>query len=264
MVTNLTPVENLPPSELAEQMQIDAGRGVSSRPEDQLIPILYVLQTNSPACDKRGAGYIDGAEPGHFLLRGAIEPIRDGTVGIEAIPAGMVRTFLEWLPGRQGLVGRHDKLPNDVEIQTIKDGSHERQSLVRSSGNIIQDTREYFLLVEGAPFVLPCYGTRHTFAKQWQSYFQQFHHPRSGATLPSFSRRYRLRTVSTANAMGRWFGLKFDDLGWVGATEYRDARALNDIIERGAQRVELPINENAAMDMARGVDTTSRQAPGVA
>jgi hypothetical protein len=264
-MTQLVPHETALPAELIEQTAADSGRGVSTRPEDQLIPIVYVLQTNSPACDKRGAGYIEDAEPGHFLLRGAIEPIRDGTVGIDVIPCGMTHSFLEWLENRQGLIGRHAKPPSDIEVRTIKgEGGRERASLVRSNGNLIVDTREFFLLIEGAPYMLPCYGTRHTFAKTWQSRFQQYKHPRTGAVLPSFARRYRLRTVATSNALGHWYGLQFTDEGWVSVAEYQLARALNDVVERGAQRVELPINESAPIEPARVADTTSRQAPGVA
>ena len=69
--TSPTSGGNQLPAELLDQTAADAGRGVSTKAEDQLIPILYVLQTNSPACDSRGPDYIDGAEPGHFLLRGA-------------------------------------------------------------------------------------------------------------------------------------------------------------------------------------------------
>jgi hypothetical protein len=46
-----------------------AGRGVSFKPEDQLIPLITVLQANSPQCNARLPKYVDGAEAGRFWLR---------------------------------------------------------------------------------------------------------------------------------------------------------------------------------------------------
>jgi hypothetical protein len=252
--TALTPTNQPMPAELLDQSAQDAGRGVSSRPEDQLIPLIYVLQNGSPACDRRAATFIEGAEPGHFMLRGAVEPIRDGRTGIIAIPCNMVRCWLEWLPGRQGLVGRHNKPPGDIEIKTIRDGGYERQSLVRSTNNnLVQDTREFYLLVDGAPYMLPCYGSRHTFAREWQTFFQNFRPPRTPDVMPSFARKYRLHTVPAANAMGHWFTVKFEDRGYVSTAEYTEARALNDIVERGAQRAELPVDDGAVAGPGPGL-----------
>jgi hypothetical protein len=59
--------------------------------------------------------------------------------------------------------------------------------------------------------------------------------------LPSFSRKYRLRTVPKSNSRGRWYGLRFEDLGFVTLPEYEAAKALADVIERGARRIEAPI-----------------------
>jgi hypothetical protein len=52
--------------------------------------------------------------------------------------------------------------------------------------------------------------------------------------LPSFSRKYRLFTVPVSNALGRWFGLEFADLGWITTqAEYDAARAFALIIAGG-------------------------------
>jgi hypothetical protein len=243
--TNVVPLAGHQPlpAALTDHLARDAGKGVSDKAEDQLIPIVYVLQTNSPACDKRAPTYIDGAEPGGFWLKGAIEPVRDGVAGIVVIPCAMTRTWMEWLPGRQGFAARHDKPPADLESGTGEGG---RQALTRPNGNVIQDTREFYLLVDGQPYLLPCYATKHTFARGWQTHFRQFKHPKTGGVLPSFARKYRVTTVPTMNAMGRWFGLKFTDLNeWVSADEYQAAKALNAIVEQGRQRIEMPIADDA-------------------
>lgn len=241
MANELQKIEELP-AELLEAAEKDAGMGISFKPEDQLLPLIYVLQTNSPICDKRGENHIDGAEPGHFWLRNSLIPIQDGEEGIIAIPCEMQRTWIEWLPNRQGFVQRHDVPPRDMKTSVIRDDSgREKQVLVRGeNGNILQDTREFFLLVDAQPYVLPCTGTKHTFARQWNTFYKQFKHPKTGDFLPSFSRKYRLTTVPASNAIGKWFGLKFQDEGFVSKAEYDAAKALCVAVRKGEKKAEAP------------------------
>jgi hypothetical protein len=89
--------QELTSQELLDMAEQDSGAGVSFKPEDQLLPLIYVLQTGSPAVEKRGDSYVEGANPGDFWLRNAIIPIRNGEEGIIAIPVEMVRTWIEWL-----------------------------------------------------------------------------------------------------------------------------------------------------------------------
>jgi hypothetical protein len=231
------------PDDLMEVTSQDAGLGVSFKQEDQLLPLIYILQSNSPVTEKRSEAYIEGAEPGHFWLRNAITPIRDGVLGITAIPCEMVRTWIEWLPNRQGFVARHDEPPVDMTEKLVRDDSgRERIQLVRSgNGNVIQDTREFFLMVDGHPFDLPCTGTKHTFARQWQTMFHQFAHPKTGEVMPACSRKYRLTTVPMSNAIGKWFGLRFQDLGWVSKPEYDTAAAFAKAVKRGEKKAEAPM-----------------------
>lgn len=235
---------NMVPDDLLGITEADAGMGVSFKQEDQLLPLIYVLQANSPVVDRRGDVYIEGAEPGHFWLRNSLEPIRDGEIGIEAVPCDMERTWIEWLPNRGGFVARHDEKPLDIIEKPMKgDDGRERIALVReSNSNIIQDTREFFLLVNGQPYVLPCTGTKHTFARQWQTMFHQFRHPKTGSVMPSFCRRYHLTTVPMSNAAGKWFGLRFQDQGFVDKTTYDAAKAFYMAVKRGEKKAEAPIS----------------------
>ena len=230
--------------DMLDAMERDAGQGVSYKQEDQLLPLIYVLQSNSPVTEKRSDNHVEGAEPGHFWLRNAINPIRDGVLGIEAIPIEMTRTWIEWLPNRQGFVARHDAPPADMVEKLVRDESgREKSTLVRQgNGNIIQDTREFFLLCDGQPYDLPCTGTKHTFARQWQTMFHQFRHPKTGAVMPAFSRRYRLVTVPMSNAVGKWFGLKFQDLGYVDKPAYDLAKSFYLAVKRGEKKAEAPIS----------------------
>jgi hypothetical protein len=241
--------QDIIPADMLDLYTEDEGKGVSFKPEDQLIPLIYVLQSNSPVCDKRGENYIEGAEPGHFWLRNSINPIADGLEGISAIPIVMQRTWIEWLPMRQGFVARHPEPPADMINRMIRgDDGRERQISVRESNdNIIQDTREFFLKVNEQPYVLPCTGTKHSFARNWQTMFHQFRNPKTGGVLPAFARKYQLTTIPMSNASGKWFGLKFQDLGPIGKDEYLAAKAFYASVMSGEKKAEAPVagHENA-------------------
>jgi hypothetical protein len=238
------------PADMLDTLDADSGMGVSFKQEDQLLPLIYILQSNSPAVDKRGEAYIEGAEAGHFWMRNSITPIADGEEGIDVIPCEMVRSWIEWLPNRQGFVARHDAPPADTMEKMVKDDSgREKAVLVRQNGNIIQDTREFFLLCNGRPFVLPCTGTKHTFARQWQTMFHQFTNPKTGSILPAFAHKYKLTTVPMSNAIGKWFGIKFQDLGLIDfATEYEPAKAFYKAVKAGEKRAEAPISGMASTE----------------
>ena len=224
------------PAELADITVADVGKGVSTKAEDAIVPLVTVLQSNSPQCDRRGPEYLANAEAGKFWVRGNVEPVRDELV---VIPCAMARAWMEWLPDRQGYVARHEEEPEDIAIKP-GEGNSRRPVLVRRSGNVVQDTRELSLLVDDQPYMLPCASTFHQFAREWQSWFRQFVHPQTRKPLPSFARRYKLVTVPKTNAMGKWFMPKFIDLGWVDKAEYANARAFNEFVEQGRQRIAPP------------------------
>jgi hypothetical protein len=254
--TTIAPVRSELPVELLEDTAKDAGMGVSFKQEDQLLPLIYILQTGSPAVDKRGDNYVDGAEPGDFWLRNALDPIANGEEGISVIPCEMQRTWIEWLPNRQGFVQRHDAPPIDMKTSTERDDSGREKTILKreGNGNIIQDTREFFLLVDGQPFVLPCTGTKHTFARQWNTFYKQFHHPKTGDVMPAFSRKYRLTTIPASNAIGKWFGLKFQDEGWVKKSEYEAAKALCIAVRKGERRAESPDAKHEESGASEGAE----------
>lgn len=220
-----------------------AERGVSFKAEDQLLPLIYVLQNMSPQVDKRGDNYIEGAEPGDFWLRNSLNPIRNGEDGIDAIPVEMFRTWIEWLPNRGGFVARHDTPPADMVAKMIRgDDGRERQVMVRGNGNLIVDTREFYMMVDGDPYVFPCASTKHTFARQWQTMFHRFKHPKTGKIMPAFAHKYNLKTIPSSNALGKWFGLTFKDVGESSISEIRACIAFSDAVMKGERKAEAPID----------------------
>jgi hypothetical protein len=129
-----------------------------------------------------------------------------------------------------------------ISKSTISENGNTKEVLVRTGNkNLIVDTREIFLLIDGQPFMMPCSGTKHGFARAWNSHLLQLR-DETGALLPSYACQFRLTTLSTENASGKWFAPKFENLGaeQVTEAEYDAAERLADIVERGAMRVETP------------------------
>lgn len=231
------------PEDLLDVIDQDDEKGVSFKAEDQLLPLIYVLQSNSPACGKRTESYIEGAEPGHFWFRNALVPIVNGEIGFDAIPCKMIHTWIEWRPNRGGFAGRHDAEPSDCQDQMVRgdDGKERKIRVRKSNGNTVVETREFYLMVNGRPYVLPCAGTKHTFARQWQTMFHQFINPKTGKVMAAYARKYHLSTIPASNTSGDWFALKFEDLGFVPLAQYNQAKTFYEQVERGEKRAEAPI-----------------------
>jgi hypothetical protein len=220
----------LPSTDLADEMSADAGEGVSFSTDDQIIPILSVLQTNSPACDRRGVEYVDGAVAGHFFIKNAPTPVLDGVAGIVVIFCAMQSVVMEWLAGRQGFAARHLEMPADA-VATVEPGRRRPTYMSKASGNVYEQTRELFLIHGGQQLVLPCHGTSHQFARRLMTYAGQLELPGGKGICPLYGRRYKLTTIAQRNTLGAWFGLKFEDLGWVtDRDEYEAAKAFARLI----------------------------------
>src|ERR1700744_6508473 len=74
------------PSFMSAKVHADAGKGVSTASEDNIVPLIYVLQSGSPQVKKNNPDYIEGAGEGDLWLRNAPTPIIDGLKGILVQP----------------------------------------------------------------------------------------------------------------------------------------------------------------------------------
>jgi hypothetical protein len=218
---------SLPSAAMLDTMAGDDDYGAVLGPEDRFAPRITVGQNNSPACDRSDPNYIEGANPGDFLIHGDTKRAINGETGILVIPFHRQKAVLEWLPGRQGFVAHHLEIPADATTPAANG-----QDLLRANGNIIQRVTEVFVLFENQPYVLTCASTKLTFDRQWATYLAQLRHPSTGKVLPMFCRQFKLTTTPAHNALGRWFGLKFSDEGWVPEPAYHAAKALADIARR--------------------------------
>jgi hypothetical protein len=219
-----------------------SGRGVSSDQDDNLVPLVYVLQAQSPQCLKGHADRIDGAESGDIWLRNLM--VIKGEVGILVQPCYFTKDWVEWQPNRGGFAGRHDVRPVTAVEKPIPQ-KKERTFWELPNGNEVKETRYHIVnifLPDGshAPFVIPLSGSGHSFSKQWMFLMNSMKLD-NGAVAPSWSRMYRLTTKSRTNADGTWDMFEVADEGWVTTTEqYEIGDNLNDTFERGEKKIDNP------------------------
>jgi hypothetical protein len=231
--TMLTPAGVTPmPADMLEITAADAGLGVSVHADDFLTPMLKVCQGLSPQLDVNDPGHIPGLKPGDLFIASL------GLVyeSASAIFATQCRVWIEWLPNRAGFVARHDDCPSDVTPRKNENGSR-WPILTRPNNNIIVETREVYLLVNGTPAMLSCSGSFHKFAKGLQSQFASHAHPKTQRPVPCFARKYTLTAVQTVGALGRWYTPITRDSTWVSRAEYDAGKAFHELVSSGRARL---------------------------
>lgn len=238
------------PAELQERFQADAGRGTSQRTEDNIVPLVYILQAQSPQVLPKNPNYIDKAAASDIWLRNARVPIVDGEEGMIFQSCHFGIEWVEWQPNRGGFVGRHAALPADASSQPDARNAN-RITYVRKNGNEVVETRYHRGFVIGGafglkdypdlvmPYVIPFSGTGHTVSRQWMSLMNQFVPTGGKKPAPSWARYYHLTTRLRKNAQGEWYGWDVADWGWVpDLTAYDRGAALCSQFETGERQAE--------------------------
>ena len=241
---------NLPAdADLGNLLDEYAGAGTSSKAEHVTIPLVYVLQSNSPQAIKRNPAYVEGAEPGDLWFRNAAQPIHKGTDGVLFQPCHFDWAFVEWKPEREGFVAAHKTRPADAK-EKLEDASDpdSRLQWVRPNGNIVVDTCYVYGLVDmERPYVIPLSSTGYRVAKDWNTDLLNRKH--NGKPLPVFGTKYELRTVLRSNKKGEWFILGFDFVpGLPTAEEVKRGLAFFKAVSAGEQRAEEEIKTDTSAD----------------
>lgn len=223
------------------------GRGLSQRQEDNLVPIITILQKNSPQCEKRDPKYLEGAEAGMIWMRGAEFPLVDGDEGFLFQPCYFDQDYVEWVSRSNGggFVGRHRVMPAEAkQVEVPGDDGKPRKKWVMPNGNEIMETRYHVGRVfldngDRLAYVIPLQSTGNTVSKQWMFEMNNKKHPSTGERVDSFAKLYRLRTKYRQNAAGNWFGFEPTDEGWVADQEdYEAGLALFQAFDKGDQRMD--------------------------
>ena len=225
---------------LKARIRQDAGKGVSTDQSDNLIPLVYILQAQSPQALKKDPAYINGAEAGSIWLRGASDPIVDGEEGFLFQPCYFAKCWIEWKPNREGFVARHAERPSDAKQVKEKDEKgNERLVWKSKAGNLLVESREHVGLVlgRGAPmgYVIPFSGSGHTVSRGWMTLMNG--KVEDDTKLPSWCYIYRLKTRFRSNDKGSWYLFEvLEERPIDTEEEYMRGKALHDAFASGAKQ----------------------------
>lgn len=251
------------PAELTNALDEHAGEGVSHRMEDNIVPLVYLLQANSKPALKGHEKYVKGAEGGGKIwLRN--EPIDDclvdGEEGMVFLPCHFSVCWIEWMPDRGGFVARHPERPREATLQDVaNDKGDVRKAWVMPSGNLVQESREFagFALREGRdakPYTIPMSGTNHTIGRQWMTTMRDERLP-SGKPAPLYANLYRVRTKLKTRGENSWF--LYDVTKEGSLVDDRDAKKLGLSVEQRTGLVK------AGMDLFSAFETGLKKSAAV-
>ena len=206
-----------------------AGAGVASGAEDNLIPMVRVLQDMSPQVKPKNAEYVDGATAG-MMYCGVLNLLFEKA---RFQPCAFQKGWVEWKPRGVGggFVAQHAGLP-DGAVDGVDGNGNPCKKL---GDNELVETRYHFgrLTVDGQtyPVVLPFTSTGHTVSKGFMTMLNNQRH--NGKVLPSFVKDYNLTTVQKSNASGEWSVMQFDDPQWVAEDDIAVGAAMFDGVMSG-------------------------------
>lgn len=215
--------------EMLKMMEGDAGRGVSTAAEDNIVPLLYILQSNSPQLDRADASKYLGkeAKAGDLWLRGTKTFVDADTdeedSGLLGVPCFFSKCWIEWRPDRGGFAGRHDERPKDA-VQTTevdKDTGNKKTVWRLPNSNTVVETREHVFLItdekvnggKPTPIVIPMVSTNHTASREWMGLMNGVQVPNTDKTAPSYACVYRVQTVPKKNDKGSWYAYRVSHAG---------------------------------------------------
>jgi hypothetical protein len=225
------------------EFENDAGKGVSQRPEDNIIPTIRVLQANSPECSAQGQRFIMGAEPGAYLFKSAHPIVIKGDPGLVFVPSILDLKWLEFNPRARGggFVGSHKDKPTDAVLR--EDDNGRKFWLRPSSKTEVAEFRFRYGFwipdVDGMPVAcaMSFTGTGHTDCRAWESLMNQLLTP-GGAKCPAWAAAYRITSRGKTNAKGQWMGSDIQRERKTTPAERNLARAMYDAFIEGKARVD--------------------------
>lgn len=243
------------PAEMMGMMQEDAGKGVSSAAEDNLVPLLYVLQALSPQVDPNSSAHIEGAKAGDLWLRNARDSIVNGNDGFLFQPCYTWKDWVEWLPDRGGFVGRHDERPAEAQPD-----EKNKNKWRMKDGNSVVETRYVAGIAHVGnlkmPYIIPFSSTGHTVERGWNT-ARGTHKLPTGQPMPAFASLWNLSTVQRSNKKGKWYSIAPSWASYVDKDTYMEGRALHDSLASGQKRAEAPIADHVEEADTDEIDTKS-------
>jgi len=175
--------------------------------DDFAMPFLRVLGQLSPETNKRDAKYVEGAEPG-MIFNTVTKQAYDGEKGLNIIPCGYKREYVEWSDRGEGTSAPIAIHP--VSSGIIKEATRGADWKDRlPNGNYLENTASYFVLTEDLQTALiSMKSTQLKVSRSWNSMMNSIKlKGKNGLFTPAaYSHVYNLKTVQQSNDKGTWFG----------------------------------------------------------
>jgi hypothetical protein len=114
-----------------------AGAGTSQAADDNVTPLVTVIQANSPQLIRGGPKYIEGAKAGDIMIPNSPVPLIDGMTGMWFQPCFYYREVVEWTPRNRGggVRGRHREMPREAVEKALDPNNPDRMTWVLPNGN---------------------------------------------------------------------------------------------------------------------------------
>ena len=234
------------PSGLFARLEADAGKGVSTAAEDNIVPIVTILQLQSPQVNKRNLAYIDGAEAGDFLFKSLSPPFISGQKGFLFQPCHFQKKWVEWIPRDSGggFVAAYDDCPKEAKIVVDDPKKPNKKRYMLPNGNEVIETRYHsgFIHLPGRvmPYVLPMSSSGHTVSKTWMQAMNSLQLPNGKGTVPIFATLYHMTSKERSdNAGHQWFVFEPTFAGYVQSEfDYNRGEALYNAFLSGEKQAE--------------------------
>ena len=247
-----TSTPGAPPTFMEEYINEDAGQGVSTAAEDNIVPLIYVLQAGSPQVNKRNEAYIEGAEPGFIWLRNAPRPIVDGEVGFLFQPCHFFRDVGEWIPRNPdgsggGFVARWSEMPADATEIVPDPAKPNLKKFMSPRDTEYVETRNHagFVIMDdgrSVPYNIALSSTGHSVSKAWMGL--QTSKYIAGKQAPAFAAIYRVKTKLRQRGSLSWFVMDMTDAGpdqtimWATKEQYLLGKKLAEAFRSGEKHAE--------------------------
>jgi len=267
---------DLVPTDMLEEFAVDAGAGVSTAADDNIVPFIVLLQDLSPEVKKRDPNYIEGAEAGMHMNR-ATKALyagdksmaeRTGFPQLEFQHCELDKAVIEWVPRTDGggFVARHplqgtvedtmrriggvqmiDPKDPNKKIWKTADGQHDLIETRYHFGNILNNGNVQ-------PAVLAFSSTGHTASRQWMSVMTGTKLTDKNGTMfipPAWAKRYVIGSKARENKKGSFFVTTVEDGGFIMSKAVRAAgKALHEAAKAGTVTAAADETAGAGNDVS--------------
>ena len=233
----------------SDELEGLSGYGYSEKREDNLVPILGILQDNSAEVKRNHAKMIEGAKAGDLIIRSLRRVVDVDTNDIPVIPCASTHYWVEWEgePGDGKPVNQYPFDDRPADAREIPDPQNDdKKILVMPNGNRLVDTRYWYAMCfigdSWKEVVIPMAGTNHTVSRSWNSVQMEKRIP-GGGKAPSWFYAYGLSTKFNQRGQQSWYTYEVKELGW---NQNKELRAKGRRIFEQVQAGELVADLNAA------------------